>query len=222
MSILNNSTLKRLGGIKPNNPVNVNSGSGMILKHKALPDFYKYSNNKFTINGNHNQNYIGNPNTALSYLACKTSDSKPKISVKSYSGYLKTRIVNNHLKCNVINSKTCQHIPQNINKHFNNNINKDSDSRIRKLKNKVLTCEQNRCDQYINKNYGCSNNYKKNIGCNVTKGYNCINGFTPDYSIYQPTKCVTHSKTGKNDCIGSTSNANCELYNPVDAKVIAC
>ena len=222
MSALNNSTLKRLGGTKPNNPVNVNSGSGMILKHKASPVFSKHSNNKFTINGNHNQTYIGNPNSALSYIRCEVNDTKPKISVKSYSGYLRTRIVNNDLKRNVINSVSCQDIPENTNKHFNNN--KDSESRIRKLKNKVLICEQNSCDLYKTpaKSYVCSNKLKKIKGCNVTKGYNCINGFTPDYTIYQPTKCVSYSITGNNNCIGSTDNRNCELYNPDDAKVIAC
>ena len=124
---------------KNSKPVTVNNGSGFTLKKKSSPIFYQISSKKqFTLNGtSNNQSYIGNPNTAIAYNSCKCIvDKNPKISVKNYSAYLKTRIVNNNLKCSPnISFKCIRNLYNNgdfsFNKHFNNNnLNKDNDSRI--------------------------------------------------------------------------------------------
>ena len=202
---------------KNNKPVNVNNSSGIILKKKASPVFFKISSiSPFSINGtSNNQSYIGNPNTAISYVGCRGVDKTTKISVKNYSAYLKTRIVNNKLICNPVNSFDCHKkiFPiNNINKHFNNNnLNKDNDSRIQKLKSNVYKCylDNKNCNDYINNKSKC--NVKFNIQairtklltnkCNITKDKYCTNVDVPDYSIYTKKRC---------------------LYDPPDAKVIAC
>tara|TARA_B100001093_G_scaffold334345_3_gene319264 strand:- start:85 stop:702 length:618 start_codon:yes stop_codon:yes gene_type:complete len=201
---------------KSSKPVTVNSGSGLTMKKKASPKFFQISSKKqFSLNGTNSHSYIGNPNNAIAYNGCKcdVSDKKTKISVRNYSSYLKTRIVNNNLKCNPTISLNCTknlYGDISLNKHFNNNnLNKDHDTRIQKLKDKVFTCYENDCNN--NNTLNCKSNVSNNTStvrskfimnkCNVAKDRSCVPGDVPDYSIYQKKKC---------------------LYNPPDAKVIAC
>lgn len=198
---------------KNNKPVTVSNSSGFIMKKKASPKFSKISSvSPFSLNGtSNNQNYIGNPNNAIAYVGCRDVDKTTKISVKNYSSYLKTKIVNNQLKCNPVNSFDCyKKITGNhgLNKHLNNYSNKDHDMRIQNLKNNVYECHVNNCNKISN---NCSNKTVNNTPnvrnkfiintCNITNQQKCVRGDVVDYSIYNKKKC---------------------LYNPPDAKVIAC
>jgi predicted P-loop ATPase len=109
-----------------------------------------------------------------------------------------------------------------LNKHFRTE-NRDQSSRTNLLKTK---CSVDRTD-YVealanSKSVGCSVNkvarnngtasridYLKHCNNNV-KDNNIINGFTPDYAIYY------------NDSTLYRKKAACKLYNPPDAKIIAC
>tara|TARA_B100001093_G_C26780441_1_gene994351 strand:+ start:203 stop:850 length:648 start_codon:yes stop_codon:yes gene_type:complete len=211
---------------KNNKSISVNNSSGLTMKKKACSKFNKISStNNFSINGINNRNiysYIGNPNSIISNdpfsianntELCKLPDENVKISVKNYSSYLKTRIVNNKLKCNPVISSQCSkqlYGDISLNKHFNNNnINKLQGAITFKLKNECFNLNKN-CDITINKTCSKDNNKSGhtikilNNNCNITKNNFCINGFTPGYSIYRNKK------------LGFC------LYNPPDAKVIAC
>ena len=218
---------------KGSKPVNVNSGSGSTLAKKTASKYSKKLNNtngNFSLNGSNNNSYVGNPNNAISYTQCLDVDTKftPKTSVKNYSGYMKTRIVNNNIKCNTNNSFDCYKtansalVDANLNKHFNSNSSyKDQSSRIQLLKSKC-SLERNNYNQLIQNNKGTNNcsdyttskststNRTLHLAtkCNITKDINQVNGYTPGYSLYYNDTTLFKKKS----C----------LYNPPDAKIIAC
>lgn len=200
---------------KSSKPINVNSGSGSTLAKKAAVKYSKKSNNSngaFSINGSTNQTYIGNNNTALSYLNCKQTDNTHKTSVKTYSALRRTRIVNSNIKCNPDNSFKCYQtlnvdLPDNINKH--NLYNTHQSQHI--LANKCPVDRTDYINQLQNKSVSCQNKYEKNSkpnrhNCKITKDMNKIQGYTMGYDLYINDKI-------KNNCI----NRNLR-----DARTIAC
>jgi len=223
-----------------NNNVNRYAGSGgggsMTMRKKYASKFSKVSGGQsFSLNnGNSNSNtHISNPNNAIGYLGCNTYDSGGKTSVKNYSGFMKTRIVNNNLKCNSVNSFDCYKTANaelvksyadgtQLNKHLTAN-NNDQSTRVALLKSK---CGPNRENylQEISGNIGTNNCTDVKIQnatsgsrtlflmgtCNVTKDNNYVNGFTPGYDIYY------------NDTTLFKKKCTLKLNNPPDAKTIAC
>ena len=210
-----------------------NGGGSSTLKKKYGSKFTKISSNtQFSINGNNYNTYIGNPNNIISHdpfsnssniLLCKNVDNSIKTSVKNYNGLLQTRIVNNKLKCNPVNSFDCykknnaELMDVSLNKHFNSN-NKDQSSHTESLKSKCIPTNKNKTiiincgtitDNSLNNNINCNTIY--NTGgpssfknCNITKDVNTYK--VPEYNMY----------------LGSLFRKKNCLYNPPDAKVIAC
>ena len=218
------------------NPVSVNSGGGLTMKKKAGNKFNKISANNFSLNGINNNNisyYIGNPNNAISNTTCKTNDTNIKTSVKTYSGLMRTRITNNDLKCNSVNSFQCYKDnnkelidlfnanKKGVNKHFTVN-NKDQSSRIEILKSKSkCMIERSKYNSQLQENQAnkecapltnkaTSTNKTQYLArkCNVTKDMNKVSGYTPGYGLYYNDSTLFKKK----QC----------LHNPPDAKILAC
>lgn len=219
-----------------------NGGGSSTLKKKYGNKFTNVSSNRaFSINGNNYNTYIGNQNNIISHdpfsnssntLSCKSIDNSIKTSVKNYKGLLQTRIVNDKLKCNSVNSFDCykknnaELINQDIslNKHFNSN-NKDQSSHTELLKSKCIPINKDEIkttttncgtitDSSLN-NINNINNINCNVinntagpssfkNCNITKDVNTYK--VPEYNMY----------------LGSLFRKKKCLYNPPDAKVIAC
>ena len=216
-----------------------NGGGSSTLKKKYGNKFTKISSNRtFSINGNNYNTYIGNQNTIISHdpfsnssntLSCKSIDNSVKKSVKNYKGLLQTRIVNNELKCNSMNSFDCykknnaELIDVSLNKHFNSN-NKDQSSHTELVKSKCIPINKDKikttrtnCGTITDSsnNYNNINNINCDIinntagpssfkNCNITKDVNTYK--VPEYNMY----------------LGSLFRKKKCLYNPPDAKVIAC
>ena len=218
---------------KTNNVNNYYASGDSMMRKKYANKFKKVSsssNGSFSINGNASQTYIGNPNSILRndvfsnilvndcYNAKQTSTS-----VKNYKAY-----INKKLFCHPTHSANCykkvnhELIDVSLNKHFRSE-NRDQATRTNLLKTK---CSVDRTDYVAdllnNQKVGCTyekvarNNgtasridYLKRCNNNV-KDNNIINGFTPDYAIYY------------NDSTLYRKKAACKLYNPPDAKIIAC
>jgi hypothetical protein len=218
---------------KTNNVNNYYASGDSMMRKKYANKFKKISsgaNGSFSLNGNTSQTYIGNPNSGLRNDVFSNilendccSLKQTNVSVKNYKAY-----INNKLFCHPLNSANCYKkvnyalIDVSLNKHFRSE-NRDQSSRTNLLKTK---CSVDRTD-YVealsnSKSVGCSVNkvarnngtasridYLKHCNNNV-KDNNIINGFTPDYAIYY------------NDSTLYRKKAACRLYNPPDAKIIAC
>lgn len=205
-----------------NNPVNVNSGGGIAMKKKYAHKFSKVSSNtNFSINNSNNNNYIGNPNTAIAFVGCKQSNTNVKPSVKNYSGYIRTRIVDDKIKTYPHISSYCSVMDPSFNKHFSNTS--DSTNVINKLKIKCRNLNNddfnskcylgNNLDEYanrVNQNNIISNipksNYNQLNKCNLTKDETIVKFKIPGYDTYYNN--LFYKKMG--------------LYNPPNAKTIAC
>ena len=215
-----------MGNLVNTNSNNYAGSGGSMLKKKYANKFNKVSSNKlFSLNGNTNHSYIGNPNSIISQdpfssvLENKCCANKSaNISVKNTKGYLDS-------KCNMLNSAQCYTnvnaelvaINGSLNKHFRAE-NRDQSSHIKSVK---ALCSLNRtlndtkkevvCPKKINRNSASSSRIDYLKRCNNTvKDNNVINGFTPGYDIYY------------NDSTLYNKKAACNLHNPPDAKVIAC
>jgi hypothetical protein len=208
-----------------------NSG-GAMLKKKYAHKFSKVSSNKqFSLNGNTNHSYIGNPNSIISHdpFSSVLENSSYglgaiSVSVKSSKGYLNS-------KCNVNNSAACYKrnnralLDVSLNKHMRSE-NRVQSLYITNLKAQCslitdyateisnnLAAETNNvnCIKKINRNLTFSSRIEHLIKCNNTvKTSHYFSGFTPDYSLYYSDSSL-YKKL-----------APCNLYNPPDAKVIAC
>ena len=217
-----------IGNLVNTNSNNYVDSGGSMLKKKYANKFNKVSSNKlFSLNGNTNHSYIGNPNSIISQdpfssvLENKCCANKSaNISVKNTKGYLDS-------KCNMLNSAQCYTnvnaelvaINGSLNKHFRAE-NRVQSSHINNVK---ALCSLNRtssdikevkplcCNKKINRNLTCGSriDYLKRSN-NTVKDNNVINGFTPGYDIYY------------NDSNLYKKKAACNLHNPPDAKVIAC
>ena len=223
---------------------NYAGSGGSMLKKKYANKFNKVSSNKmFSLNGYVNHGYIGNANTLtrndpfsnISENSCcanndygnKNGNKNTKgISVKTAKGYLNSKMNSN-------NSAQCYKdvnyalVTNPLNKHFRSE-NRSQSSYIDSVKS---ACAIDKTD-YLNELSGntlygdstrvsCANKVNRIassnariqylIKCNNSvKDNNFINGFTPGYDIYY------------NDGTLFNKKAACNLYNPVDAKVIAC
>jgi hypothetical protein len=205
---------------------------GAMLRKKYAHKFNKVSSNKqFSLNGNTNHSYIGNPNSILSqdpFSSVSENSSygvrKINASVKSSKGYLNSI-------CSVNNSAACykkvnqELVNVSLNKHLRGETRVQS-LYITNLKAQCslitdyateisnnLTKETNNvdCINKINRNLSSSSRIEQLINCNsVVKTSSFFNGFTPDYSLYY------------NDGSLYKKIASCNLHNPPDAKVIAC
>ena len=207
-------------------------GGGSMLKRKYANKFNKVSSNKmFSLNGNTNHSYIGNPNSVNSHDPFSSvsqnkccNEKKVNVSVKNSKGYLDAK-----LRCSSLNSVNCyKHVNHalidiSLNKHFRSE-NRHQSSHITNVK---AQCSLNRTsynDQIVNKKCvfsNCDNKVNRNISGNsrieylkrvnnVVKDKNFVNGFTPGYDIYYGDSTLYKKK------------ASCNLNNPPDAKVIAC
>ena len=214
-----------------NNSNNYVGSGGAMLKKKYANKFNKVSSNKqFSINGNVNHNYIGNPNSIISQdpfssvsenTCCNAR--KINVSVKTSKAYLNSICsANNSAACYKKNNSELLDTP--LNKHLR------SDNRVQSLyitnlksqcslltnyanevKNNLnkVTCNKN--VNKINRNLSSSSRIERLINCNnIVKNSNFFNGFTPDYSLYY------------NDSSLYKKIAACNLHNPPDAKVLAC
>ncbi len=210
---------------------NYYAGSGgAMLKKKYANKFNKVSSNKqFSINGNTNHSYIGNPNSIISHdpFSSVVENSsynarKINVSVKSTKGYLNSI-------CSVNNSAACyknvnrELLDVSLNKHLRGE-NRVQSLYINNLRSQCglptdyateisnnLVKEVCSCVNTINRNASSSSRIERLITYNNTvKTSSILNGFTPDYSLYY------------NDSSLYKKIAACNLYNPPDAKVIAC
>lgn len=132
-------------------PVTVNTGGGLTMKKKAQCKINKISSNsQFTLNHINSSLsfYTGDPNSNFkSDSSCKVMDNTVKTSVKSYRGYLQTRIRNSNIiarnKGSQDSSALCykklnspefnENIKKHLNKHFGN---KAASKKTALLKNK--------------------------------------------------------------------------------------
>lgn len=219
MSCCVNSNANRYAG---------SGGGGAMLKKKYANKFNKVSSNTmFSLNGNTNHSYIGNPNSVNSHdpfsnvsqnKCCDTK--KVNVSTKSSKGYLNAK-----LRCSPLNSASCYKtvnyalVDVSLNKHLRSE-NRDQSLHISNVRSQcglisVIEVSNNvcssECNNRINRNTGASSRieYLKRLN-NTVKDRNIINGFTPGYDIYYGDSTLYKKK------------ASCNLYNPPDAKVIAC
>jgi hypothetical protein len=217
---------------KTNNVNNYYGSGDSMLKKKHANKFKKISSNSsFSLNGNTSHTYIGNQNSILrndvfsNILENESCTSKQSnTSVKNYKAYINKKLFcHPHKSANCYKNVNSALLDLSLNKHFRTE-NRDQSAYINLLKTK---CSVDRTD-YINElsnnqiNVGCVNekvarihgtnsriDYLKRCNNNV-KDINIINGFTPDYAIYY------------NDSSLYWKKASCKLYNPPDAKIIAC
>ena len=195
-------------------------GGSISMKKKYASKFNKISSNKtFSLNGNNHHSYIGNPNSnftndpfssSSNILLCKTPDNTIKTSVKNYHSLYQTRIVNNELKTNSVNSLKCYKennkelirryekdiegidlkncdstcneklSKAGINKHIKN---KDSSSLTESIKSRCLVDRSNYSEHIKNKIL-CNESKK----CNITKDLKEVNAYIPSYDIYMLNK----------------------------------
>ena len=223
-----------------NNCANTNynnyAGSGgSMLKKKYANKFNKVSANKsFSLNGYNNHNYIGNSNTiirndpfsSVSENSCCTNNDGTKntkgVSFKSVKAYLNSKMSsNNSAMCyKDVNSAL---VSNPLNKHFRTE-NRTQSAYIYNVKSKICIDDNTGFEDELKKQQSsvtCKNKVQRNvssssriqylINCNnLVKDNNVVNGFTPGYDIFY------------NDSTLFTKKAACNLYNPNDAKVIAC
>ncbi len=213
----------------------VGSGGGSVmLKKKYANKFNKVSSNKmFSINGDANHSYIGNPNSANSNVPFSNvsqnnccSGKSSHVSVKNYKGYVQSK-----LHCHPLNSAKCYNsvnyalvdIAGSLNKHLRSE-NRDQATYINNVKAVCSLDRTSYIDDIANKkdaSVDCNNKINRNLTSNARMDYlkrlnntvkdkNFVNGFTPGYDIYY------------NDSTLYKKKASCNLHNPPDAKVIAC
>ena len=205
---------------------------GAMLKKKYANKFNKVSSNKqFSLNGNTNHSYIGNPNSIISqdpFSSVLENSSygvkKINVSVKSSKGYLNSICsANNSAACYKNMNSVLLDTP--LNKHLRSE-NRDQSLYINNLRaqcslftdyateisNNLINATINTsCINKINRNLSSSSRIERLINCNnIVKNSSFFSGFTPDYSLYY------------NDSSLYKKIAACNLYNPPDAKVIAC
>jgi hypothetical protein len=218
---------------KTNNVNNYYASGDSMMRKKYANKFKKISsgaNGSFSLNGNTSQTYIGNPNSGLRNDVFSNilendciSLKQTNASVKNYKAY-----INKKLFCHPLHSANCYKkvnyalTDVSLNKHFRSE-NRDQSSRTNLLKTKCSVDRTDYVESLLNsKSVGCTVNkvarnngtasridYLKHCNNNV-KDNNIINGFTPDYAIYY------------NDSTLYRKKAACKLYNPPDAKIIAC
>lgn len=213
---------------------NVNNyfGSGdAMMKKKYANKFKKISaNGSFSLNGSSSHTYIGNQNSILRndvFSNISENDccniKQSNISVKNYKAYISKKLFcHPHKSANCYKNVNHALIDVSLNKHFRTE-NRDQSSYINLVKTKCSVSRTDYIDDLLtNQKIGCSVNkvarnngtaaridYLKHCNNNV-KDNNIINGFTPDYAIYY------------NDSTLYRKKAACKLYNPPDAKIIAC
>ena len=216
-----------------NNSNKYAGSGGAMLKKKYANKFNKVSSNKqFSINGNVNHNYIGNPNSIISHDPFSSviennccNARKINVSVKSSKGYLNSLCsVNNSAACYKKNNIELLDISGSLNKHLRSE-NRVQSFYITNLKsqcslltnyateisNNLTKVICNNSVNKINRNLSSSSRIERLINCNnIVKTSNFFNGFTPDYSLYY-TDSSLYKKI-----------AACNLHNPPDAKVLAC
>jgi len=205
---------------------------GAMLKKKYANKFNKVSSNKqFSINGKTNHSYIGNPNSIITHDPFSSvsenssySARKINVSVKSSKGYLNSICsANNSAACYQRNNSDLLDTP--LNKHLRSENRVQSlyienlkakcsllTDYVTEMKKTVTNVSSNTvCSNKINRNLSSSSRIERLINCNsIVKNSSFFNGFTPDYSLYYNDSSLYNKK------------ASCNLYNPRDAKVIAC
>ena len=208
-----------------------NGGGSSTMKKKYGSKFNKVSSkSNFSLNGNGYHTYIGNPNSNFTHdpfsnssniLLCKTNDNSIKTSVKNTKGLLQTRIVNNELKANSVNSFKCYlTVNKELKEKYDNDIsgltnlincdtsccnivnnaglnkhftNKDSSSLTEQNKSKCIVDRTAYKDQLLNaEKINDSKCIKK---CNITKDLKEVNAFIPSYDIYmlKKKKCCNYN-----------------------------
>jgi hypothetical protein len=216
---------------KTNNVNNYFASGDSMMKKKYANKFKKISSNgAFSLNGNTSHTYIGNPNSILRndvFSNISENDccdlKQTNSSVKNYKAYINKKLFcHPHKSANCYKNVNYALIDVSLNKHFRTE-NRDQSAYINIMKTK---CSVNRTD-YVeelttSQRLGCSVNKVPRINstssridylkhCNNTvKDNNTINGYTPEYAIYY------------NDSTLYKKKSSCRLYNPPDAKTIAC
>lgn len=216
-----------------------NNGGGTSTLKKKYASKISGGKTSFSINSSNNQYYIGNsnsnftndPSSSIKQTRCYVPDNNTKISVKNYHALRQTRIVNNKVKSNVNISHQCykdsnpiltQRYNNNnpVNKHFNH-LNQTNSMKIYVNKNNCfIDSSLNNINNYSHCDFvsDCNVKYnthsysdlliKKTKSNNMVKDKNQISGVSTEYSIYYNDPNLFTKK-------------NC-LYNPKNAKVIAC
>lgn len=201
-----------------------NNGGGSSTLKKKYASKISGGQSSFSINSSNKQYYTGKPNSDLnnSSKSCLTSNNKTTISVKNYHALRQTRFVNDKVICNVNNSQQCykdsnpELIDLSINKHFNP-LNDTISMKLYLKKTKCfyndsetnnISCDLSGCPiKYYKINYNDQLSRQSKIH-NVTQDKNTITGQSSDYSNYYSDSNLFKKK-------------NC-LYNPPNAKIIAC
>jgi hypothetical protein len=204
-----------------------NGGGSSTMKKKYSSKFNKVSSkSNFSINGNNYHSYIGNPNSNFSHdpfsnssniLLCKTHDTNIKTSVKNTKGLMQTRIVNQKIKSNPVNSFKCYlNLNKELKERYDNDIeklninlnncdstccnnisnagvnkhfnNKDSSSLTEQTKTKCFVDRSNYLTQIQENQQNKINNSNCIKKCNITKDLKEVNAFIPSYDIYMLKK----------------------------------
>lgn len=233
----------RINNNKTNVSYNVNSyynnGGGASTMKKKYGN--KFNNagahgvsqaSTFSLNGNANHYYVGNPNSNFSHdpfsnITMTTNlglNKNMSASVKNTKGLFQTRLKSdNKIVCNPVNSFDCYKkvnikLQQEYEKDFvdssacginsNAGFNKhfrgeNKDSSSKIERAKCIVDRSNYKEQLKNANT-YNNNSKDCKKCNVTKDLTAVNAYVVGYDVYMLKK------------------KKCCSYNPPDAKVIAC
>lgn len=187
----------------------------------------------FSLNGNANHYYHGNPNSNFSHdpfsnvtMTSNLSLNKnSSVSVKNTKGLLQTRLKSdNSILCNPVNSFECyKKVNDKLKQQYDNDISK-ANTNNSSFCNVVSNAGFNKHFRTENKDSSSKierskcvvdrSNYKeqlKNINnskdckkCNITKDLTAVNAYVVGYDVYMLKK------------------KKCCSYNPPDAKVIAC
>ena len=187
---------------------------------------------QFSLNGNTNHYYIGNPNSNFTHdpfsnITMTTNlglNKNTSTSVKNTKGLFQTRLKSdNNISCNPVNSFDCyKKVNYKLQQQYDNDfinsstcginsnagLNKhfrseNKDSSSKIERAKCIVDRSNYKDDIKNATK-CNNNSKDFKKCNITKDLTAVNAYVVGYDVYMLKK------------------KKCCSYNPPDAKVIAC
>ena len=186
----------------------------------------------FSLNGNANHYYVGNPNSNFSHdpfsNIIMTSNlglnKNTSASVKNTKGLFQTRLKSdNKIVCNPVNSFKCYQTVNyklqeqyekdfldsstcgiNSNAGFNKHFRGENKDSSSKIERAKCVVDRSNYKEQLKNANTYNNNSKDCKKCNVTKDLTAVNAYVVGYDVYMLKK------------------KKCCSYNPPDAKVIAC
>ena len=245
----------RINNNKTNVNYNVNNyynngGGASTMKKKYGNKFNNASargvsqGTNFSVNGNTNHYYIGNPNSNFSHDPftnvtcnsglCLTNNKTTNVSVKNSKGLFQTRLkADNKITCNPVNSFHCyKKVNIKLEEEYQKDINNINDStgcgsHINAGFNKHFRSENKDSSSKIERTKCLvdRSNYKEELDEFNKK--NCQKNYNKKNYNYNKTCNVTKDLTAVNAYVVGydvymLKKKKCCSYNPPDAKVIAC